>query len=85
MLVADVCAESRSEILLIKNTYMDESAPATAGVYEFVDNQLKAIGTTQLQSAVNEYKQFQMQNVENTNVFFFAKLKYLIYIIKAFI
>ncbi|MBQ6380110.1 MAG: hypothetical protein IJJ41_00725 [Clostridia bacterium] len=70
MLVADVCAESRSEIMLIKNTYLDESAPATASVYEFVDNQLKVIDTCQLQSAVSEYKQFQMQSVENTNVFF---------------
>ena len=40
MYVADVCNEGRQEILLIKNTYNDESIPAGADVYELEDGTL---------------------------------------------
>ena len=70
MYVADVCNEGRQEILLIKNTYNDESIPAGADVYELEDGTLKSIGSTELSASVSLYKQFQMQPVGNMNVFF---------------
>jgi len=70
MLVADVCAEGRNEILLVKNMFNDETGPASATVYELVDNRLKAMDTAQLVSAVSDYKKIQLQNVGGTNVFF---------------
>ena len=70
MYVADVCAEGRNEILLIKNTFNDETSPATATVYEFVDSKLKVINTAQLVAEVSDYRQLQLQSVSGTNVFY---------------
>ncbi len=69
MMVADVCGEGRNEILLIKNTFYDESSPANATVYELVDNTLKPLSETKLYAAVSEYKTLQAQPVQGTNVF----------------
>ena len=70
MFLADVCDEGRAEILLIKNTFNDETIPASAGVYELVDGALKAIDSTPLVASVSAYERFQMQQVGTTNVFF---------------
>ncbi|MBQ3431462.1 MAG: hypothetical protein IJG23_01615, partial [Clostridia bacterium] len=70
MFVADVCDEGRDEILLIKNTFNDESIPADANVYEMEDDTLKSIGSASLLASVSEYKKFQMQSVDGVNVFY---------------
>ncbi|MBQ3431575.1 MAG: hypothetical protein IJG23_02205 [Clostridia bacterium] len=70
MYVADVCDEGREEILLIKNTFNDETISANATVYGLEDNTLKPIGSAPLLSSVGEYESFQMQQIDKTNVFF---------------
>ena len=70
MFVADVCDEGREEILLIKNTFNDETIPANATVYGLEDNTLKSIGSSPLLSSVSAYDSFQVQQVDGINVFY---------------
>lgn len=70
MYVADICNEGKNEILLIKNTYNDESSPATAAVYEMQDAKLKVLGKKNIEGIVTEYKQIQKQKIGKRNTFF---------------
>lgn len=70
MYVADVCGEGRKEIILVKNTYNDESSTAKATVYELEDKKLHSIGSLKLVSAVTEYKKIQKQKIDSVNVFY---------------
>lgn len=70
MCVADICDEGRKEILLIKNTYNDESSKARATIYALEDRKLNSVSSIDLVPSVTDYRALQIQQLDKRNVFF---------------
>ena len=70
MFVDDICREGKKEILVVKNTYNNEAAPAKATLFELIDNQLKALSEVEMLNKVSEYKKIQTQTVASKDVFY---------------
>ena len=70
MFVDDVCHDGKKEILLIKNSFQDDTGEATASVLELEDEKLKTVATAKLIKSVSEYKKLQTRLISGNTVFY---------------